>query len=345
MNRVFVRGWGAVSPAGWGVSALRGALERNLPLPPGPISFPGSSHPLVARTVPVPSPRPAFLAHPRLRRTSPIAQYAAAAALEALGSEGGIPASPSSLGLVLCVTSGCVRYSRRFYDETLKDPATASPLVFPETVFNAPASHLAALIGGNVISYTLIGDQGTFLQGLALAAEWLEAGRVETCLVVGAEEVDWLVAESLHLFSSEAVVGEGAGALYLSSLDSPESGLEVAAVTSPRLFTRKQSRAMAALRARAELNNETDNHLLCDGLQGIARLDRDEEVAWRDWKGHRLSPKRVCGEAFTAATAWQCVAAVDALATGDLRGADVSVVGSNQQAIAARFVKAGMPSL
>ena len=341
MNRVFVRGWGAVSPAGWGVSALRSALNRNLPLPPGSISCPGSNHPLVARAVPVPSPRPAFLAHPRLRRTSPIAQYAAAAALEALGSENGIPAS---LGLVLCVTSGCVRYSRRFYDETLKDPATASPLVFPETVFNAPASHLAALFGGNVLSYTLIGDQGTFLQALALAAEWLDTGHVENCLVVGAEEVDWLVAESLHLFSSQAVVGEGAGALHLSRLGGSGWVPEVAAITSPRLFTRNQSRGKAALRARAELNNETANHLLCDGLQGIARLDRDEQVAWRDWKGHRLSPKRVCGEAFTAAAAWQCVAAVDALATGDFCGADVSVVGSNQQAIAARFVKPGTHS-
>ena len=69
--------------------------------------------------------------------------------------------------------SGSVNYSRRFYDETLKDPATASPLVFPETVFNAPASHLAALLGTTAINYTLVGDPGTFLQGIALAADWL----------------------------------------------------------------------------------------------------------------------------------------------------------------------------
>jgi hypothetical protein len=38
-----------------------------------------------------------------------------------------------------------------------------------------------------------------------------------------------------------------------------------------------------------------------------------------------------------AAAAWQCVAAVDALNQGQYASATVSVVGCNQQAIAARF--------
>ena len=51
------------------------------------------------------------------------------------------------LGIVACTMAGSVAYSRRFYEEVLREPATASPLVFPETVFNAPASHLAAYLG------------------------------------------------------------------------------------------------------------------------------------------------------------------------------------------------------
>ena len=35
MNRVFVSGLGAVSPAGWGVPALRSALAAGEPLPIG----------------------------------------------------------------------------------------------------------------------------------------------------------------------------------------------------------------------------------------------------------------------------------------------------------------------
>jgi hypothetical protein len=41
-----------------------------------------------------------------------------------------------------------------------------------------------------------------------------------------------------------------------------------------------------------------------------------------------------------ALAAWQCVAACDAVATGRVPGASVSLVGSNQQAIGARFVRA-----
>lgn len=341
MSRVLVRGWGIVSPGGWGVESLRTTLKQNEPVTPQAITCPGSSHTLSARVVPPPHVRPPFLAHPRVRRTSPISQYSAAAALEALGTEADFTKPGAGrLGLVLCVMSGCVRYSRRFYDETLKDPATASPLVFPETVFNAPASHLAALLGIQTLSYTLIGDQGTYLQGLAVAADWLQSRRVERCLVVGAEEVDWLVAESLYLFAPGASVSEGAGALCLGRGEPGEPGVELSLITSPYPFADLKSRALAARSVRSELNGQNGQHLLCDGLQGVQQLDREEAAAWSDWPGPRLSPKRLLGEAFTAAAAWQCVAAVDALATHNYAGADVSVVGSNQQAIAARFVKA-----
>src|SRR4029079_15259432 len=122
----------------------------------------------------------------RLRRSSPISHFVVGAALEALGTDApAVSAGPLRLGIVLWGMSGCVNYSRRFYDEVLKDPATAIPLVFPETVFNAPASHLAALLGTTAVNYTLVGDPGTFLQGLALAADWLSAKRVDGCLVVG----------------------------------------------------------------------------------------------------------------------------------------------------------------
>jgi hypothetical protein len=38
-----------------------------------------------------------------------------------------------------------------------------------------------------------------------------------------------------------------------------------------------------------------------------------------------------------AAAAWQCVAACDAVANGRFAAANVSLVGSNQQAMGARF--------
>jgi 3-oxoacyl-(acyl-carrier-protein) synthase len=136
MTEVYVRGIGAVSPAGWGVAPLRDAIHAAAPIANKDLPRPGRDKPLVVRQVPAPAPRPTFLTHARLRRTSPISHYVVAAALEALGDDTGrISAGSLRIGIVVCAMTGCVNYSRRFYDETLRDPATASPLVFPETVF------------------------------------------------------------------------------------------------------------------------------------------------------------------------------------------------------------------
>jgi hypothetical protein len=344
LSKVFVRGAGAVSPAGWGVPALREALTQTTPLPFRELPCPCHTKPLKGLGVPPASPKPAFTGHPRLRRTSPIGQYMVAAALEALGTDAINPSNRSQrLGIVYCAMSGCVNFSRRFYDETLKDPATASPVIFPETVFNAPASHLGALLGTTAINYTLVGDPGTFLLGLALAADWLASGSVDGCLVIGAEELDWLVAEAFDLFDPDGTVSEGAGALYLCRDSRAAGSIELRAITHPHLFSSKQNRARAARLARSEIGPGPANSLLCDGVQGVRRLDQDEDAAWSDWRGARLSPKRKCGEGFMAAAAWQCVAAVDALWHGAYDTADVSVVGCNQQAIAARFSRSTEP--
>ena len=131
---IFIHGIGAVSPAGWGVLPLREALAKGEPLPVKELARPGGTRSMRVRPVPSPASRPSFLGHARLRRTSPITQYVVAAGLEALGGEAARASSGSlRLGIIVCVLTGCVNYSRRFYDETLNDPATASPLVFPET--------------------------------------------------------------------------------------------------------------------------------------------------------------------------------------------------------------------
>lgn len=335
MSDVSVRGLGAVSPAGWGVNALRAALDANAPIPVKEFPRAGWQNALPVRQVPAAASRPQFMAHARLRRTSPISQYAVAAALEALGADAAAIASGAvRAGIIMCVMSGCVNYSRRFYDETLRDPATASPLVFPETVFNAPSSHLAAVLGSSALNYTLVGDPGTFLQGIALAAQWLARENLDGCVVVAAEEMDWLTVDAYRLFARDIVLSDGAGAVYLSRTP---SAVALRAITDAHLFHDRPSQISAALRMRADLPGGDARQLLCDGRTGVEKLDRAETKAWNGWPGARISPKFVLGEGMAAAAAWQTVAAVDAVQTGRNTSALVSVVGCNQQAIGARF--------
>jgi hypothetical protein len=338
MSRIFVDGIGAVSPAGWGVAALRDALEKNAPLPVQPMARPGWEKPLFVRPVPPPAARPAFFAHPRLRRANAITQFTIGAALEALGETASLVQSGAvRLGIVVGVMSGGVNYSRRFYEEVIKDPTTASPLIFPETVFNASASHLAAFLNSNAICYTLVGDDGTFFQGIALAAQWLADDKVDACLVIGAEETDWVVADAIKLFHPGVVHSAGAGAILLKK----DSGViaELDAVTDSFSFTRRQTRAAAARRMRAQFPPGAENELLCASTQQLPGLDAAESLAWSNWAGVRMAPRAILGEAFQAATAWQCVAACDAIRQNKFAGANLSVVGTNQQAIGARFVK------
>ena len=338
MSKIFIAGIGAVSPAGWNVAALRDALDKGERLPVQTLPRPGWEKPLPARLVPNPPVRPEFLAHPRLRRTSPITHYAAAAALEAVAGLRTDPAAKDSrLGIVVCTQSGCVQYSCRFYDETLKNPATASPLVFPETVYAAPASHVAALLGNVVLAHSLVGDPSAFLQGVLLGVQWLEENCVDACLVIGAEETNWITADALWHLDRHAVISAGAGALCLCRDAKLSSGVELAAITDAHTFSARLNRAQAAQAMRGQLGKNLPGELLCDGIGDSPRTDAAEIAAWRDWTGPRISPKRILGEGLMAAAAWQCVSACNAVTGGRFAAASVSLVGSNQQAIGARF--------
>src|SRR3984893_9244061 len=112
--------------------------------------------------------------HPRLRRASAISRFAAAAGLAAIDDA----RSTIDLGnlqrmaLVFAISNGGVIYTRRFYHDIVVSGAdAASPLLFPETVFNAPASHLAAILGITGVSYTLVGDGAVGLLAIRMAED------------------------------------------------------------------------------------------------------------------------------------------------------------------------------
>jgi 3-oxoacyl-(acyl-carrier-protein) synthase len=246
--------------------------------------------------------------------------------------------------MVVCQQTGCVQYTQRFFSEVLKDPATASPLLFPETVFAAPASHVAALLEDTPMLYTVIGDPAAFLSGLWLGVGWLQAGLVDVCLIVGTEEANWVLAEALWLFEHATTISSGAGAVCLCAEAALSLGVELNLITQAQTFSQPKDRARAAQAMRDQFPPFGPKELLCDGRGASYRTNAAEQSAWRDWTGPRLSPKRILGEGLMAAAAWQCVAACDAVASGEFSAANVSLVGCNQQAIGARFMRVVEPA-
>src|SRR5215469_5131286 len=174
------------------------------------------------------------ISHPRLRRASAISRFAAAAALHALESAGLKLDSQTAerIALIFAISNGGVTYTKRFYHEIVGTGAqAASPLLFPETVFNAPASHLAAILGVTGATYTLVGDGAVGLAAITMAEEVMANEALDYCLVVGTEEIDWLLCDAyrrwrllrleppIETFSEQnrgMILSEGAGALVLA---------------------------------------------------------------------------------------------------------------------------------
>ncbi len=325
-TRIFVHGVGAVSPAGWDAPALSAALEAGRPCSTSPLDA-GAGRRLDVRRVPPRADRPPALQHPRLRRSSAVSQFAVCASVEALGGDAAPGVfGPGRLGIVCTVMGGGVSYSRRFYAEVLANPATASPLLFPETVFNAPASHLAAVVGTSERNDTCVSDETGFLSGLVVAADWLGRGLVRRCLVVAAEEADWTTAEAARVFSRGGVAAEGAAAVLLGG----ESGVaELVGVSDPEPYVRGRSR-----RGSAELAWRG----LGAGLGLGSGPGEGTACVSSGWKaeGARNLESRL-GAGLAAAGGWACVAAIDDLVRGGARQAGVSVAGSNLQSMAAAF--------
>jgi 3-oxoacyl-(acyl-carrier-protein) synthase len=216
--------------------------------------------------------------------------------------------------------------------------------LFPETVYAAPASHIAALLENVTLVTSLVGDPSSFLQGVALATQWLGEDRVDACVVIGAEETNWITADALWHLDRAASISAGAGALCLCREAGLSLGIELAAITDAHTYSAKENRLAAARAMRQQLNSSHGNsELLCDGVGSGSRTSAPETAAWRDWTGPRLSPKRVLGEGLMAAAAWQCVAACDAIANQRAKAANVSLVGFNQQAIGATFQSLSFP--
>lgn len=291
-----IAGLGWVTPLGADLAAVFTALRSGAIAETKPVQNPETGRVLPCRPVP-----PKLVEHlarnPRLRRSSPISYFAVAAAQAALANAGAV--ADSRTALVFAVSDGGVIYTRRFYDQIVKQGANAaSPLLFPETVYNAPASHLAAALGLDGATYTLVGDNSVGLAALHFGAQLLALGECDRAVVVGCEEVDWILCEAFHDWRlARHPLSEGAGAVVLTR----------------------------------------EGPLTIDTSAGVP-LSRSSEAAGEKRADLTIEdPAPQLGSAPGASALWQVVLAALALRSGEAASALVPVLGFNQQAAAAKL--------
>lgn len=329
-------GTGAVTAAGWRTSDFiecciekRSIATTELPRPAQePRAWP--SH---ARLVPGTPPAELLPKSPRLRRASPITKFEVVAAVQALAEAGfSLDNLPARLGIVHVLQNGCVQYSVRFYAELQVQPELPSPIIFPETVFNAPASHLAQCLGARGMVTTLIGEPNHLVEALFTAKQWLEEDLIDACLIVASEESDWLSCEALTYYHPGLIATEGAAALLVGR---PVADQPLISHLSDLYGHQNPLQRRRVLKALAKLATSTTapDCILVDHLSGIGAVDAAEEAAWTSHAGARQSPRQIMGDALGASSALQLVLATH-LARSSRQGTAVSMPGSNASAVA-----------
>src|SRR6266487_995641 len=274
--------------------------------------------------------RPA--AHPRLRRASVISRFAATAGVEALEAAGVRPDSQSAqrIALVFAISNGGVIYTKRFYRDIVETGAqSASPLLFPETVFNAPASHLAAILGITGATYTLVGDSAVGLMAIKMAEDLMTNEALDYCLVVGAEEVDWLLCDAyrrwrllrlappVEPFAAQQrgmILSEGAGAILLA-----RQGPFTIECAHPGGFFTKRAGAGDILKQILNDLSETQIDFVISSANGTF-VDQAESEAIGQIVPDAVvyTGKPALGESVGAAAVWQVILAAQALRSAGL---------------------------
>ncbi|MDQ6622568.1 MAG: hypothetical protein M3Y86_03675 [Verrucomicrobiota bacterium] len=347
--RLAIGGMGWVTPLGSGVPEVWQRLMNGETAVAETISSPLSDHTYPVFRVP-PEAIADAPAHPRLRRSSAISRFAVVAGLAAL-KDARVDlddAAAERTAIIFAISNGGVVYTKRFYHEVVESGAqAASPLLFPETVFNAPASHLAAILGITGASYTLVGDGAVGLLALKMAEDLMQNPALDRCLVVGAEEADWLLCDAyrrwhllraappVELFQDKPrgmILSEGAGAVLLEtetegrasarpgrSEDRPSaSTLRIEQIDSGCNF-RSQKEAAACVEEVLSRLGANDHDLIIASANGTF-VDRAERAAMTKIcpRARVYSPKVSLGESVGASSLWQIICAAQALATKQL---------------------------
>ena len=353
-----IAGMGWVTPLGSGVDEVWKRLLNGDTASAEPLSSPlGRDYPVFR------VPASAFAkapAHPRLRRSSAISRFAAVAGLEAL-ENATVKLDPQiakRTALVFAVSNGGVIYTKRFYHDIVESGAqAASPLLFPETVFNAPASHLAAILGITGASYTLVGDGAVGTLALKMAEDLMAGDDLDYCLVVAAEEADWLLCDAYRkwrLLRSAppiepfqqpphgTILSEGASAILIG-----RSGpIQIDQIASGTNFSKQRDARAGVEKVFTELC-ATPTDVVSASANGTFIDDAERRaILTHSAQAQVYLVKPALGEGVGASSLWQTIAAGQALITQKLPGstqtkpirtAVVSTCGLNQQVAGLRI--------
>ena len=212
-------------------------------------------------------------------------------------------------------------------------------------MYNAPASHLAAMLRVDGATYTLVGDGTVGLQALEFGAQLIATDDADHVLVVAAEEFDAILSEA-----------HGAWRLVPNRADAPPGrGVPLAEGAAAVLLSRDAGNATVTFaEGRTHFSRDDAPEMMRQALAEIADCGVPDVVVtgangtWADvaigvamasqfpnGKAISLMPKLALGECLGAGALLQVVIALEELRRAGGQRALVVALGWNQQAAAA----------
>lgn len=225
MTGIWITGLGTIGAYGSGADSLREALAASAP--PALVEVDRSAGYHLAQ-----APRRALLVDSALlrewvppgeaRRMSPPSRFAVAAARMALRGAG---FADDQTGVVISTAFGPSSYSEGLLRQILLEgPESASPILFMESVANAPAAQIAIACKARGPSVTICQREAGALLAVGQAAGDVAAGRVPRALAGALDEMTPLLHSLLDRFGALTRNGAMDGTEIARPLDRRRAG-------------------------------------------------------------------------------------------------------------------------
>jgi 3-oxoacyl-(acyl-carrier-protein) synthase len=215
MKKIIITGVGLVTPIGIGKKEVWHALIDEIKdvreIKSSPHIYEKHSGKINTQTL------NKYMVDRRFRRTAHISKYAMTSVRLALDDAQTAISDNKRVSVLANVTHGALNYTQEFHKSIVTEGSgLQSPILFSDSVLNAPASNISQCFGIKGPVHSLIGGTATVIKSLILAAQMLHRGVVDKSIIVACEELSKL---SVHYYSRRGInrIAEGAGAVIVET--------------------------------------------------------------------------------------------------------------------------------
>lgn len=155
-----------------------------------------------------------------IRRVAGISRYAISAVKLAIEDSINKNINSKETALIVALTHGALNYTCQYHRSIVESNSVdISPLLFSESVLNAPAGNVSIYFGINGPVHTIVGGNTAGLKAIGLATQILSTNRYRRVIVVASEEINHL-SLFCHAKLGEKIFSEAAVAVIIDNNES-----------------------------------------------------------------------------------------------------------------------------